>query len=262
MLRRLTRAAVPILTLFVCAAAGAAGLASLWLDVPIRRAAEERLRRCQHCHGHAVLGTAPGPVQAARGGTLPNLPRPVLRPGARHLRFRDGAVTFSGTAIAHLHLPESGLTSSASCKMAVRSSPRSNQAPARRFTMSSSWASTSSNNSYSSTIPPSANCSARIGRNSRVNGKQPAIGPCLPFRRQRPVEASTALDHDGLSTLQHSRSAWPVYFTAASLRAEPPAAHGRRALAGHRSSAGTVDLALGQPGLLPWNCAGAPRPLF
>ncbi|MFZ0337350.1 MAG: C39 family peptidase [Terracidiphilus sp.] len=34
MQRRLTRAAVPLLTLFVCAAAGAAGLADLWLDVP------------------------------------------------------------------------------------------------------------------------------------------------------------------------------------------------------------------------------------
>ncbi len=34
MLRRLTGAAVPILTLFVCAAAGAVGLTSLWLDVP------------------------------------------------------------------------------------------------------------------------------------------------------------------------------------------------------------------------------------
>ena len=102
---------------------------------------------------------------------------------------------------------------------------------------------------------------ARADRNSIANGKQPATGLCSPFRRQRPVEPPTAVDHGRCPTLQHSCSARPIHFTATSLRAEPAAARGRAALARYRSSAGTVHLALGQPGLLSWNCAGAPRPL-
>ncbi len=90
--RRLASAAVPVMIQLVCGTAFASGVANLWLDVPFVQQQKDGCGAASIAMVMQYWEQHQGQPVHPEAAAAPDPARLVLRPGARHLRLRHGAL--------------------------------------------------------------------------------------------------------------------------------------------------------------------------